>query len=135
MQQAINQMRAGDIRQGRNPRTYFDPVEMAEMEASVAEKGVIQPILIRPVEDWYEIVAGERRWRAAMKTRGEDYGLCNIFSVKVSRRVHWAGWIKGSYSSRFFRSTIPRRTRRAAPKRGAGKKADWGRSKPRGFCV
>ena len=75
MQQAITQMRAGDIRQGRNPRTYFDPVEMAEMEASVAEKGVIQPILIRPVEDWYEIVAGERRWRAAMKTRGEDYEI------------------------------------------------------------
>jgi len=75
MQQAITQMRAGDIRQGRNPRTYFDPVEMAEMEASVAAKGVIQPILIRPVEDWYEIVAGERRWRAAMKTRGEDYEI------------------------------------------------------------
>lgn len=75
MQQAITQMRAGDIRQGRNPRTYFDPVEMAEMEASVAAKGVIQPILVRPVEDWYEIVAGERRWRAAMKTRGEDYEI------------------------------------------------------------
>jgi ParB family chromosome partitioning protein len=75
MQQAITQMRAGDVRQGRNPRTYFDPVEMAEMEASVAAKGVIQPILIRPVEDWYEIVAGERRWRAAMKTRGEDYEI------------------------------------------------------------
>ena len=75
MQQAITQMRAGDIRQGRNPRTYFDPVKMAEMEASVAAKGVIQPILIRPVEDWYEIVAGERRWRAAMKTRGEDYEI------------------------------------------------------------
>ena len=75
MHQVINQMRAGDIRQGRNPRTYFDPVEMAEMEASVAEKGVIQPILIRPVEGWYEIVAGERRWRAAMKTRGEDYEI------------------------------------------------------------
>ena len=74
-QQAITQMRAGDIRQGRNPRTYFDPVEMAEMEASVSAKGVIQPILIRPVEDWYEIVAGERRWRAAMKTRGEDYEI------------------------------------------------------------
>jgi len=70
---------------------------------------------------------------ANLKERSER--LCNIFSVKVSRRVHWAGWIKGSYSSRFFRSTIPRRTRRAAPKRGAGKKADWGRSKPRGFCV
>lgn len=75
MQQTITQMRAGNIRQGRNQRTFFDPVEMAEMEASVAAKGVIQPILIRPVEDWYEIVAGERRWRAAMKTRGEDYEI------------------------------------------------------------
>ena len=75
MQQTITQMRVGDIRQGKNPRTYFDPVEMAEMEASVAEKGVIQPILIRPVGDWYEIVAGERRWRAAMKARGEDYEI------------------------------------------------------------
>jgi ParB family chromosome partitioning protein len=74
-QQAISQMRVGNIRQGRNPRTYFDPVEMAEMEASVSAKGVIQPILIRPVEDWYEIVAGERRWRAAMKVRGEDYEI------------------------------------------------------------
>lgn len=40
-QQAISQMRVGNIRQGRNPRTYFDPVEMAEMEASVSAKGVI----------------------------------------------------------------------------------------------
>lgn len=74
-QQAITKMRAGSIRQGRNPRTYLDPVETDEMEASVAAKGVIQPILIRPVEDWYEIVAGERRWRAAINTRGEDYEI------------------------------------------------------------
>jgi ParB family chromosome partitioning protein len=74
-QQIISQMRVGNIRQGRNPRTYFDPVEMTEMEASVSAKGVIQPILIRPVEDWFEIVAGERRWRAAMKVRGEGYEI------------------------------------------------------------
>lgn len=74
-QQEITKMRVGNIRQGRNPRTYFDPVETDEMEASIAAKGVIQPILIRPVEDWYEIVAGERRWRAAINTRGEDYEI------------------------------------------------------------
>ena len=68
-------MRVGDIRQGRNPRTYFDAVETAEMEASVSAKGVIQPILIRPVNDWFEIVAGERRWRAALKVCGEDYEI------------------------------------------------------------
>lgn len=77
MQEQINQshMRVGNIRQGRNPRTYFDPVEMAELEASVSAKGVIQPILIRPVNDWFEIVAGERRWRAALKVCGEDYEM------------------------------------------------------------
>lgn len=73
--QNISHMRVGNIRQGRNPRTYFDPVEMAEMEASVSEKGVIQPILIRPINDWFEIVAGERRWRAATAALGEEYEI------------------------------------------------------------
>lgn len=83
MQPQTNQssMRVGSIRQGRNPRTYFDPVEMAEMEASVSAKGVIQPILIRPVNDWYEIVAGERRWRAALKACGEDYEISVLIKI------------------------------------------------------
>ena len=77
MQQSTNQshIRVGNIRQGRNPRSYFDPAEMAEMEASVLEKGVIQPILVRPVEDWFEIVAGERRWRAAKNVHGDNYEI------------------------------------------------------------
>ena len=74
-QEQASHMRVGNIRQGRNPRTYFDPVEMTELESSVSVKGVIQPILIRPIESWFEIVAGERRWRAAMNTRGEDYEI------------------------------------------------------------
>ncbi len=74
-QQNISHMRVSNIRQGRNPRAYFDPVEMAEMEASVSAKGVIQPILIRPVEDWFEIVAGERRWRAAKNVHGDNYEI------------------------------------------------------------
>lgn len=74
-QQNISHMRVGNIRQGRNPRAYFDPVEAAEMEASVSAKGVIQPILIRPVEDWFEIVAGERRWRAARNVHGDNYEI------------------------------------------------------------
>lgn len=66
----------GLIVQGRNPRTYFDPAEMAEMEASVAAKGVIQPIRVRPVDDGkYELVAGERRWRAAKKVKGDDFPM------------------------------------------------------------
>lgn len=48
------------------PRRRFDPEEMAELEASVREHGILQPILVRPVgHERYEIVAGERRFRAA----------------------------------------------------------------------
>ena len=56
------------IVQGKNPREYFDPVEMADLEAGLRAAGrVVQPILVRPIpgSDLYEIVAGERRWRAA----------------------------------------------------------------------
>lgn len=52
------------------PRKVFDPAAIAELSASIAEKGVIQPLLVRPVDDGFEIVAGERRYRAA-----KDAGL------------------------------------------------------------
>lgn len=61
------------IRKGRNPRTFFDPAEMAELIASVKSQGVLQPILVRPVDGGYEIVAGERRYRAAFEAHGEDF--------------------------------------------------------------
>jgi len=49
------------------PRRNFDEVELKSLAASIAEKGVLQPILVRPTatRDVYEIIAGERRWRAA----------------------------------------------------------------------
>lgn len=59
------QMQINQIIRGNNPRTFFDPAEMAELENSIRVKGVIQPILVRPVGDKHQIVAGERRYRAA----------------------------------------------------------------------
>lgn len=47
------------------PRRQFDPESLAELAASVADKGVLQPLLVRPVAGGYQIVAGERRFRAA----------------------------------------------------------------------
>ena len=47
------------------PRTSFDEAELGELADSLRAKGVIQPVLIRPVGDRYQLVAGERRWRAA----------------------------------------------------------------------
>jgi ParB family transcriptional regulator, chromosome partitioning protein len=51
------------------PRQHFDQQAINELAASIAERGVLQPILVRAVGDGYELVAGERRWRAAQQVR------------------------------------------------------------------
>ena len=51
------------------PRQRFDDGALNELAQSIADKGVLQPILVRPVGDGYEIIAGERRWRAAQKAQ------------------------------------------------------------------
>ncbi len=47
------------------PRKTFDDAKLEELKKSIQEKGVLQPILVRPVGDAYQIIAGERRYRAA----------------------------------------------------------------------
>lgn len=49
------------------PRAHFDEETLASLAESIREVGVLQPILVRPVEDGYELIAGERRWRAARR--------------------------------------------------------------------
>jgi len=49
------------------PRTRFTEAALEELAQSIAANGVVQPIVVRPKGDKYEIVAGERRWRAAQK--------------------------------------------------------------------
>ena len=49
------------------PRDHFDEETLGALSASIAEVGVIQPIIVREIEEGYEIVAGERRWRAAQR--------------------------------------------------------------------
>ncbi len=57
-----------DLKPGRlNPRKDFRDDELAELADSIRNKGLVQPIIVRPVTGGYEIVAGERRWRAAQK--------------------------------------------------------------------
>lgn len=57
-----------DLKPGRlNPRKDFRDDELAELADSIRSKGLVQPIIVRPVAGGYEIVAGERRWRAAQK--------------------------------------------------------------------
>ena len=53
----------------RNPRRAFLEEGLEDLTASIREKGIIQPIVVRPLKgsDSFEIVAGERRWRAAQR--------------------------------------------------------------------
>src|SRR5690606_11108576 len=50
-----------------NPRREFDTEQLEDLANSVREKGVMQPLLVRPAGDRYELIAGERRWRAAQR--------------------------------------------------------------------
>ena len=53
-----------------NPRRHFAPEDLEDLTNSIREKGVMQPILVRPSPtepDQYELVAGERRWRASQR--------------------------------------------------------------------
>ncbi len=61
------------------PRKYFDTISLEELTASIEEFGVLQPITVRKVRGGYEIVAGERRFRAA-----ENAGLDSIPAIIIS---------------------------------------------------
>jgi ParB family chromosome partitioning protein len=60
-------LRVDQLQRGRyQPRTKMDDASLQELAASVKSQGIMQPILVRPLEhNRYEIIAGERRWRAA----------------------------------------------------------------------
>jgi ParB family chromosome partitioning protein len=58
---SINMIKAND----EQPRKYFDDEKIANLAQSIKEHGIIQPIVLRNEDNFYTIVAGERRWRAA----------------------------------------------------------------------
>ena len=49
------------------PRTHMDDERIEDLARSIRGNGIIQPIVVRQVEKGYEIIAGERRWRAAQR--------------------------------------------------------------------
>ena len=70
-------LRLGDIRPNpRQPRTHLDPGALAALAESIRDNGLLQPLVVRPVEDGYELIAGERRWRAA-----QEAGLTHVPAV------------------------------------------------------
>jgi ParB family chromosome partitioning protein len=66
----VREIEIARIRPNPNqPRAQFREETIDELADSIRERGVLQPILLRPTGDGFEIVAGERRWRAAQKAR------------------------------------------------------------------
>lgn len=64
--ETIREIKIGEIIPGEyQPRRYFDPEKQTELVESIKEKGVIQPIIVRSHKEGYELIAGERRLRAA----------------------------------------------------------------------
>jgi ParB family chromosome partitioning protein len=62
---AVSQMKPGKFQ----PRRQFEEEAIADLVESVREKGILQPILVRPIDGGFEIIAGERRWRAAQRAQ------------------------------------------------------------------
>src|SRR5262245_28392809 len=57
---------------GLNPRLEFDESSLGELVSSIEHTGVLQPIVVRPAKDGYEVVVGERRFRAAIRAKLES---------------------------------------------------------------
>ena len=49
------------------PRKQFDESRLQELAESIREKGILEPLLVRRTDQGYELIVGERRWRAAQK--------------------------------------------------------------------
>ncbi len=71
--QGVSTISVGEIHPNPNqPRRHFAEEKLVELAASIAKHGIIQPIIVRSHEGSYQIVAGERRWRAAQRAQMHD---------------------------------------------------------------
>ncbi len=71
--ETLTTLRSALLRPGRyQPRTRMDSGSIAELAESIKSQGVLQPILVRSLGNGYEIIAGERRWRAAQMAGLEE---------------------------------------------------------------
>ena len=64
----IHKLKVIEIEPNRNqPRKKFDEEALEELAESIKQYGLLQPIIVTKKDDFYEIIAGERRWRACKK--------------------------------------------------------------------
>ena len=124
--EALKQIDAAKIRPGiYQPRKVFHDDTLQELAQSIAEHGILQPLVVRPVADsQYEIIAGERRFRAAgdlrrlvgdPDDRGDGHGLRRRVAGVLggrpgrARRAHRRGRAVGARRARRQEGTDARR--------------------------
>lgn len=72
-EEIVHKIKLIDIEPNKNqPRRNFDEESLSELAESIKRYGIIQPIIVNKKDNYYEIVAGERRWRAAKKAGLEE---------------------------------------------------------------
>jgi ParB family chromosome partitioning protein len=71
------------------PRRRFDPDELERLAQSIRQHGVLQPVVVRRADDGFELVVGERRWRAA-KLAGRTTVPAVVADVAPRERLEWA---------------------------------------------
>lgn len=68
--ESIQKIKLINIEPNRDqPRRIFDEESIGELAESIKRYGLIQPIVVTKKDDYYQIIAGERRWRASKKAR------------------------------------------------------------------
>jgi ParB family transcriptional regulator, chromosome partitioning protein len=121
------------VRGGHNPRRYFDATEMAQLEESVRQVGILQPIVVRPLADGrFEVVAGERRLRAAKAAGIEE--VPTVIRVFDEETAHQAAVVENSARSDMSESDEAQGARRVVDRCGgdrdaAAKTLGWSRRK------
>lgn len=85
----IQSLKLIEVEPNKNqPRRIFDEEKIDELATSIKEYGVIQPIIVTKESDYYKIVAGERRWRAAKKAGiSEIPAIVRDYSEQENREI------------------------------------------------
>jgi ParB family chromosome partitioning protein len=87
---AVQELPVGDIQPNPyQPRRDFDPDALAELAASIAQEGVLQPLIVRAAEEGYILIAGERRLRAAREA-GLTTVPCIVRDASQKQMIEWA---------------------------------------------
>ena len=90
MNKEIIKVKIGDIIPNTyQPRKYFNEEALNELSQSIKEHGILQPLTVRKRGEMYELVAGERRWRAA-KISNLEYVPCIVIDISDTKSAELA---------------------------------------------